>query len=513
MSGLLHDNVISVNQFIVKLIGITIIYYLFTKIVYFFKWFNRFHRFPSEPSSFLFGHALKFIPSKASTFIEKLTQFIERNVKANRDKSGLFAIWITWKPMICCCSHQAIEAVMSKTNITKPSFYKFFGLKDGLVTSNPTKWKLRRKMVEPFFVSKQQKLFINTMNHVFDKLVNQTLVELSIRGQPVNLHSYIHQSMLDIIINATLHIPMESRKSEKKHIIDTIDLIEKAAYGRIFNPVLWFNSIFSSTKLGKKFIKDTNIFYDFLTTQINSKLDNNSNVIESRSQESLPCDLVSLLMQTSGGDIDINGINEELVTIICAGHETTSVSLNWTLFVLGNCQDVQEKLYREISSVFHESGQMNDLEKINQCHYLDMCLRESLRLYPPIAYVFRDLDEDASINKDYTIPKGTTVLINILSAHRDPQVYPNPDDYIPERFDNTNKNNIPKGSFLPFGFSPRNCVGYRFALIEMKIFIIHILRRFRVESTKKLDDVQYIVEFALKPTRPLDFILHERSTQ
>ena len=114
-----------------------------------------------------------------------------------------------------------------------------------------------------------------------------------------------------------------------------------------------------------------------------------------------------------------------------------------------------------------------------------------MRLYPPIPLIARHLDEDIQLN-DHLLLKGSEIVYNIYCIHRDPRVYPNPSEYKPERFDSSNISNIPKGAYLPFGVAPRNCIGYRFALIEMKIFLIHILRKFEISSVKKLEEVSTV---------------------
>ena len=177
--------------------------------------------------------------------------------------------------------------------------------------------------------------------------------------------------------------------------------------------------------------------------------------------------------------------------------------------MVGNYPDIQEKLYQEIISIFPGNEPVDDIEKINQCDYLDCCIKESLRLYPPVPLIARHLEEDVQLD-GHLLLKGSDIVLNIYCIHRDPTVYPNPSEYNPERFDSSNISNIPKGAYLPFGILPRNCIGYRFALIEMKNFLIHILRKFKIFSVKKHEDVSVIIELILRPSCPLEIILQKR---
>ena len=226
---------------------------------------------------------------------------------------------------------------MGKNIINKPAFYRFTVLKEGLVTSKDNKWKMRRKMIEPFFASKQQRVFLPTIDQVFDSMVKSEFVKLSDKGKPVTLSDQIHSTTCDIILNVTLNIPIEGKKEDKIHIIDTIDLREMIMMRRIFNPLLWIDGIFCKTELGKNSVQMTERFYDFFESSVEQVLGDNSARIQSNGIKESPSvnDLVNTLMKTGNGKIDLQGISEEVLTTVSAGHETTATALNWTLFVLG----------------------------------------------------------------------------------------------------------------------------------------------------------------------------------
>ena len=153
---------------------------------------------------------------------------------------------------------------MSKNISTKSTFYKFIGFKEGLATSNGAKWKMRRKMIEPFFVSKQQKIFLPTMDQVFESLVSNELLTLSNKGIPLALSDQIHVTICDIIFKVTLNIPIEDKKENKLHIMQTMDLMEKVTMRRISNPLFWIGKIFYKTELGEKHIQMTDGCFNFI---------------------------------------------------------------------------------------------------------------------------------------------------------------------------------------------------------------------------------------------------------
>ncbi|CAG2060740.1 unnamed protein product [Timema podura] len=113
-------------------------------------------------------------------------------------------------------------------------------------------------------------------------------------------------------------------------------------------------------------------------------------------------------------------------------------------------------------------------------------MKKTLRKYPALPFL------DRTVQVDYKIPgtndileKGTTVFIPIFGIHYDPKYYPNPEKFDPERFSAKNKNDIPKYAHLPFGEGPRNCIGMRFGLMQVKTGLIHLLSKFEVNRHKE----------------------------
>ncbi|XP_055350166.1 uncharacterized protein LOC129596817 [Paramacrobiotus metropolitanus] len=173
--------------------------------------------------------------------------------------------------------------------------------------------------------------------------------------------------------------------------------------------------------------------------------------------------------------------NEELVAqaiiFFLAGYETTATTLTYLTYCLTIHQDVQEKLRKEIFAVLGEKDNV-EYDDLAELHYLDQCINETLRLYPPITRTERVCNQDWEYN-GVKYEKGTIVAIPILAITRDPDYWPNPEQYDPDRFSPENKQNVAPYSFMPFGQGPRNCIGMRFAYYEIKVVMAHLLRKYR----------------------------------
>ncbi|XP_058462575.1 cytochrome P450 9e2-like [Malaya genurostris] len=173
-----------------------------------------------------------------------------------------------------------------------------------------------------------------------------------------------------------------------------------------------------------------------------------------------------------------------------AGFDTVSTNLTFLSYELTINPDVQKKLYEEIVAT-HRSlkGSPLNYDTLQKMQYMDMVVCESLRMWPPVPAVDRlcvrnyELDDGAGLK--FTIEKGTAVFFPVQGLHYDPKYFPNPEKFVPERFSDENNENIRLGTYLPFGIGPRNCIASRFALMEVKAIMYHMLLHFSFERTEK----------------------------
>ncbi|KAK3707000.1 hypothetical protein QZH41_014081 [Actinostola sp. cb2023] len=171
-------------------------------------------------------------------------------------------------------------------------------------------------------------------------------------------------------------------------------------------------------------------------------------------------------------------IAQSLVFLL-AGYDTTSNTLALTCHHLATSPDIQEKLQREIDDIWSDEDEPPSYDMVQSMTYLDMVISEILRLYPP-GFILSRVSTNACTIKGLPIKKGTTLYTPCYSIHRDPQYYPDPERFDPERFSAEAKQSRDPYTYLPFGHGPRNCVGIRFAQFEMKITLVRILKKFNL---------------------------------
>ncbi|KAF5889820.1 cytochrome P450 3A30-like [Clarias magur] len=163
---------------------------------------------------------------------------------------------------------------------------------------------------------------------------------------------------------------------------------------------------------------------------------------------------------------------------IFAGYETSSSTLSFLFYILASNPDTVKKLHKEIDATFPKKADV-DYDGVMNMDYLDAVLNESLRLYPVALRLERVCKKTVEINGQ-VIPKDSVVMVPIYALHRDPEYWPDPEAFKPERFTKENKENLEQYAYMPFGVGPRNCIGMRFALVAMKLAIVEILQRFDV---------------------------------
>jgi cytochrome P450 len=183
-------------------------------------------------------------------------------------------------------------------------------------------------------------------------------------------------------------------------------------------------------------------------------------------------DLLGLLV---AADLPDDAIRDELVTVVVAGHETVASALMWTLMLLAEHPEAQQRLREEARA----AGQWTQLRRREQLPWTRAVVDESLRLFPPGWVISRRAEQADSIGGQ-DVPAGTLVVISPWLLHRDARSWPHPEEFRPERF-------LPESTararpdYVPFGLGPRLCIGRDFALVELTILLVELLRDHVVE--------------------------------
>jgi cytochrome P450 len=193
-------------------------------------------------------------------------------------------------------------------------------------------------------------------------------------------------------------------------------------------------------------------------------------------------DILSLLLGArgeAGEAFTDREVRDQVMTLMFAGHDTSTSTLTFMMHELARHPDVTERLCEEQDRVL--AGSSPTVDQLEEMPYLDMVLDEVLRLYPPAWIGPRRAVRDFEFG-GYTVPKGAYVNYCSWASHRIPEVFPEPEAFIPERFTRERKAALPRGAYVPFGGGQRICIGKRFGQTEVKLVATMLLQRLRLDA-------------------------------
>jgi cytochrome P450 len=218
--------------------------------------------------------------------------------------------------------------------------------------------------------------------------------------------------------------------------------------------------------------------------------------------------LINALAPESGEALTESQLLAESLQLVVAGHETSSTTLVWALYLLAGHPDALARLRAEC-----EQGIGNRLPGVGDTERLPFTtavLKEALRLYPPFWMVDR-IALTAGEADGVWIRAGERLVLLIRAAHRDPRYWSAPDSFRPERFLGEERANERNGAWIPFGAGPRTCIGARYAMVQMLMVLTAVVRRYDLERTVA-DPAPERPRFILSPaTRIIDLVRRDRS--
>ncbi|XP_014204295.1 cytochrome P450 4C1-like [Copidosoma floridanum] len=389
----------------------------------------------------------------------------------------------------------------------------------GLLTSTGPKWHHRRKILTPAFHFNVLKKYGEIMMENSEKLIKSLKEDESCIYDLVPL---ITKYTLDVMCEAAMGIQVHGREEKMNQYRNAIHKMSNVILHRLLRPWLRFNWLFGLTSMATQQMEILETLHSFTTQIINERkeyhkktngeflkklvsdelIDNQSNdKVLGVSKRRLAM-LDHLIAAYKEGQIDDDGICEEVDTFTFEGHDTSAMSMCFLLLLLAEHKDVQSKARAEINEVLEVTDGKLRMEDLPKLSYLEQCVKESLRLYPGVPFISRSVTRDLQL-KNYLIPKGAIAHLHVFDLHRDPNFWPEPDKFDPDRFLPDLIQHRHPFSFLPFSAGPRNCIGQKFAMMELKTLTAHLLHNFYLEPIDLAHDVPIHCDLVIRPSRPM----------
>ncbi|XP_055684924.1 probable cytochrome P450 6a13 [Lutzomyia longipalpis] len=363
-------------------------------------------------------------------------------------------------------------------------------------------WRNLRSKLSPTFTSGKMKLMFPIVRDISDEFIKCLKRDLANKKE-LELGEYLSRFTIDIIGSCAFGIDCNSLRDPDTEFFAIGEKASKMALERTFKHLFMASFARLSVFLGlKSFSKDVTDFYTRIvreTMSYREKMNIKKN------------DFMSMLMQlqnTGSLEDDPTSNTEHLsfnqavansFLFLVAGYHTSATAMEFCLLELANHIKIQNHVREEITSVLKSNGNELTYEALAEMKYLGQVINETLRKHPPAAQIIR------SITKNYNVPsmnlvleKGTRLFIPVLGIHHDPEIYPDPQKFDPERFSPEAVKSRHPYAFLAFGEGPRNCIGARFAMMQMKVGLTCLLMNYQFTPS---DKANYPIEY--KKSSPL----------
>uniref|UniRef100_A0A8D1EY95 Cytochrome P450 3A n=2 Tax=Sus scrofa TaxID=9823 RepID=A0A8D1EY95_PIG len=411
------------------------------------------------------------------------------------------------QPVLAMRDPEMIKAVLVKECYSAFTNRRNFGpagvMKNAISVAKDEQWKRVRTLLSPTFTSGKLKEMFPIIAQYGDMLVRNLRKEAE-KGNSINTKEIFGAYSMDVITSTAFGVNVDSLNNPRDPFVQyarkllRFDFLDPFILSIILFPFLSpFFEVLDITLFPRSSVK---FFTQSVKRMKESRL---------KDQQMRRVDLLQLMINSQNSkETDAHKAlsDQELVAqsiiFIFAGYETTSSSLSFLAYILATHPDVQQKLQEEIDATF-PSKALPSYDSLAQMEYLDMVVNEILRLYPIAARLERVCKKDVEIH-GVSVPKGTVMMVPVFSIHRDPELWPEPEEFRPERFSKKNKDTINPYTYLPFGTGPRNCIGMRFALMNMKLALVRVLQNFSFKPCKETQTpLKLSSQGLIQPEKPI----------
>ncbi|XP_033607274.1 cytochrome P450 4C1-like [Cryptotermes secundus] len=408
----------------------------------------------------------------------KTADMFQNMVQISREYDSTFCFWKGYELFVFVQDVKHIAALLSDgEEVNKSCTYKFSvpWLGSSLPIAEGKKWRIRRKLIAPEFRPSTLESSVQILNSNLDKLINR--LSTFVGGPEFDVHPFMILHSFDNVCETFMGAKMNAQQNSESEFVRAIKAASPTVHARSQNPLLHPDLLFHMSSLGRQQARY------LATVHATSK-----EAVEERAQQLLHgkgsrprIPILDMLIKLSregrySGDLDTR---EEMASVLITGYEATAAALSFACWMLSRHQDVQEKVLMEQKEIFGDSDRPATYRDIQEMKYLEMVIRETIRLYPTVPVFGRKLQKDIDVG-DFVIPVGANVMFLAYQIHRNPKYFPDPEKFNPDRFLPDNVMRRSPYCYLAFSAGPRNCVGLKYGLQVIKGTLCSLIRRFRI---------------------------------
>lgn len=365
---------------------------------------------------------------------------------------------------------------------------------NGLVLSDGDFWLRQRRLVQPAFASRRFEPYANaTVEYT------QQMIDRWSSGGSLNIADEMTRLTLRIIAKTLFGVELSDQVEQ---LGEAVRVVAETFVAEAGNPVHLPDWMPLPGKRRKRWAIRT---LDQLVRGI---------IRQRRASGQEFEDLLTMLLLAVDDEGDGRGMTDEqardeAITLFNAGHDTTAAALAWVWYMVASHRAIEDRLIEEIDAAL--GGNAPTLADVGRLPYVEMVIKESLRLYPPTwSLVPREVVEPVEIG-GYRIARGSWIYIFPYVTQRDPRFFKDPETFDPERFSPVRIDEIPQHAYIPFGGGPRVCIGEKFAMMEMILIVATVLQKMRVKLAAEQGAVEPEPLIAIRPKGGLQLAISRRA--
>lgn len=434
------------------------------------------------------AHASKVINTPLETFGE--IHFTEK-VTQNR-YLGLYNTFLNDPRLIKHCfltNSDNYKQAFIRQAILKPI------LGDGLLTIDGDQWKRGRKILSPVFAPRHVAGFATPMRNCCENYVNNlNVTDDSVPVAPIMSELtflILSETLFSGDINDDVQAMLES-------VAFLMENIGKPDFLDLLQAPHWIPRL--SKFHGLRGVKQFRKYVSVIIENRKEALANGNDA---------PNDFLTLLLEaeSEGNKLSHKEVEDNILTFIAAGHETTARGITWTLYLLSQSPYFREKVEHEIDNL--DTDTIPPEKWMDHLPWTTAAFEEAMRLYPPAAIMTRMAIEDDNFEGVH-IPAGSQIVLAPWILHRHKTLWEHPERFDPQRFMGENRNKIDRFAYLPFGVGARVCIGARFAMQEAAIILATLLRNLRFDYAGKAPPWP-VLKITLQPDNDMPMKIARRS--
>uniref|UniRef100_A0A182PZ10 Uncharacterized protein n=1 Tax=Anopheles epiroticus TaxID=199890 RepID=A0A182PZ10_9DIPT len=458
------------------------------------------------PAYPIIGNGLLFLNKSPAEFLQTVGKLLKQY-------GDCFRVWLGTQLAIVVIDPKDVEVVLSSPKfIEKSTEYDFIRpwLGEGLLTSRGRKWHTHRKVITPTFHFKILEQFVEIFDRQSTTFI-KVLEPFAESGKSFDIFPQVTLCALDVICESAMGTKVNAQLNSTSSYVLAVKEITNLIQLRFYDFLIRYDVFFrlsANSRKQKKVLKVLHSYTDSVIKGRRKQLESSqqSEGMEEASDQDLGIKkrmaFLDMLLQATvdGRPLTDLEIREEVDTFMFEGHDTTTSAISFLLLSLAKNPSIQQKVFEEVLNVVGDDRTRPvTMAMLNDMNYLDLVIKEALRLYPSVPLIGRKMLQTSEINGKI-FPAGANLIIMPFFIGRDARYFPDPETFDPERFNverSAEKTN--PYQYIPFSAGPRNCIGQKFAIAELKSLVSKVIRHYEILPSTGNQDESFIAELILRP--------------